>query len=131
MVIDIPEQPDNGWYGGEVHVCVKDAVFEPSSPARHAIELEQLLPQVRDQPILMMYTDGGPDHRCTYLSVMCTVIYLWHKLDLDMVVLARTPPGWSWKNPAERVMSQLNLALQSVGLMRERADHIQEVKIVR
>ena len=53
------------------------------------------------------------------------------RLDLDMVVLARTLPGWSWKNPAERVMSQLNLALQSVGLMRERADHIQEVKIVR
>ena len=56
--------------------------------------------------------------RCTYLSVMLSAIYLWHKTDLDMLVLARTPPGSSWKNPAERVMAVLNLGLQSVGVMR-------------
>ena len=48
------------------------------------------------------------------------MVYLFLALNLDMLVLARTPPGSSWKNPAERVMSQLNLALQTVGMMRKR-----------
>lgn len=60
-------------------------------------------------------------YRCTYLSVQYAMIYLWHKLDVDMLVLGRTAPGWSFRNPAERIMSQLNLALQSVGVMREHA----------
>lgn len=36
-----------------------------------------------------------------------------------MLVAVRTPPMNSWKNPPERIMSILNLALQSVGLMRK------------
>ena len=48
-----------------------------------------------------------------------------------MLVLARTPPGWSFKNPAERIMSQLNLALQSVGIMRTRAEAEWESKITK
>lgn len=36
-----------------------------------------------------------------------------------MLVGVRTPPMNSWKNPPERIMSILNLALQSVGLMRK------------
>lgn len=111
-------------------MCLKDAVFEPSSPNRHAIELEQLLLE-QQRPLLFMYTDGGPDHRCTYLSVMLSCIYIWHSNDLDMLVLARTPPGNSWKNPAERIMSLLNLGLQSVGVMRTRAEDDQEALIKR
>lgn len=126
--IKVPLTVDGSWYKGEVHLCLKDSVFEPSSPWSHALELEQI---VLNKPILMLYTDGGPDHRCTYLSVMLTCIYLWHKLDLDLLILARTPPGNSWKNPAERVMSVLNLALQSVGMMRVAAEEPFESRIKR
>ena len=35
-----------------------------------------------------------------------------------MVVAVRTPPYASWKDPAERIMSILNIGLQAVGLMR-------------
>ena len=129
--IDIPEQVDDSWYKGSVNICIKEAVFQPSSPYRHVIELEKHLPCPLQTPVLMLYTDGGPDHRCTYLSVKCTLVYLWHKLDVDMLVLGRTPPGWSWKNPAERIMSQLNLALQSVGMMRTAADLPYEGYITR
>lgn len=31
----------------------------------------------------------------------------------------QSPPQHSWKNPAERVMSNLNLALQSLCVMRK------------
>ncbi|XP_072045612.1 LOW QUALITY PROTEIN: uncharacterized protein [Amphiura filiformis] len=35
-----------------------------------------------------------------------------------MLVSVQTPPHHSWKNPAERCMSNLNLGLQGVGVMR-------------
>ena len=37
----------------------------------------------------------------------------------------------SWKNPAERIKSILNLALQSVGLMREQQSDDFEKKVKR
>lgn len=38
---------------------------------------------------------------------------------MDVLIAARTVPGHSWANPAERVMSLLNLAYQNVALYRE------------
>ena len=67
---------------------------------------------------MCLYTDGGPDHRCTYARVQLSYICLFLALDLDYLVAVRTPPQHSWKNPVERIMSILNLGLQSVGLMR-------------
>lgn len=46
-----------------------------------------------------------------------------------MIVAARTPPMASWKNPPERVMSILNLALQAVGLMRKETSAETEQKL--
>ena len=68
--------------------------------------------------MLCLYTDGGPDHRCTYTRVQLSYICLFYALDLDYFVAVRTPPQHSWKNPVERIMSILNLGLQSIGLMR-------------
>jgi len=41
------------------------------------------------------------------------------ELDLDTMVVMRTNPTQSWKNPMKRVMSVLNLGLQGVALARE------------
>ncbi len=38
------------------------------------------------------------------------------KSDKDMIIAVRTPPYNSWKDPAERIMSILNIAMQGVGL---------------
>lgn len=46
-----------------------------------------------------------------------------------MLVAVRTPPMNSWKNPPERIMSILNLALQSVGLMRKEQSEDFEKKV--
>ena len=74
--------------------------------------------QDETKPYLLLYTDGGPDHRVTYICVQMALIALYLKLDLDLLVAVRTPPGHSWKNPVERIMSILNLGLQCIGLMR-------------
>lgn len=52
------------------------------------------------------------------MQLSLIAIFLAH--DLDCLVAVRTPPFNSWKNPAERVMFELNLAPQAVGLMRRK-----------
>ena len=74
------------------------------------------------KPVLILYTDGGPEHRLTYLSVETALIALFRKLDLDYLCAGPTVPFHSWKNTVERVMSTFNLALQTVGLMHEAMD---------
>ena len=51
---------------------------------------------------------------------ICTVFTytLFIKLDLDVLIAERTAPSHSRDNPIERVMSILNIGLQSVGVTR-------------
>lgn len=117
FIIDIP---DTIGYTGQVHVGIKDSVFEPSSPIRHACELYNTLTSISfNKHILFLYSDGGPDHRLTFVSVQISLICLFFKLDLDYLCAGRTAPYHSWRNPVERVMSVLNLGLQCVALARK------------
>lgn len=132
MIVDIPESVNEGsFYRGQVHVGIKGLALEPSYPLRHMAELEQILlrEDLMAKPIICLYTDGGPDHRLTYLSVQMSLVCLFLSGNFDILIAARTPPMASWKNPPERIMSIINLALQSVGLMRERASDECEKKL--
>ncbi len=60
------------------------------------------------------------DHRLTYSSVQISLIDIFLARDLDFLCAVSTPPYNSWKNPAERIMSILNIGLQSVGIMRNK-----------
>ena len=122
MVCNIPESINGDFYTGKVHIGLKDPNFQPSSPLRHATELYDILlkEELVNKPVLCLYTDGGPDHCCTYARVQLSYICLFLVLDLDYFIAVRTPPQHSWKNPVERIMSILNLGLQSVGLMRSK-----------
>ena len=124
MDINIPGDIEGSFYDGQVYVGVKENCFEPSSPLRHMTELCHVLEHrtSASNPILCLYTDGGPDHRLTFVSVQVALICLFLRLNKDMVVAVRTPPHNSWKNPPERIMSILNQGLQSIGLMRQTCD---------
>ena len=117
LVVDIPDEICQSWYRGQVFVGYKDAAFEPSSPQRHATELSKILISNDDlhKNVLLLYSDGGPDHR---LTVQISLIALFLKLDLDFLCAARTAPSHSWRNPVECIMSTLNLGL----LMRQKMD---------
>ena len=129
MIIDVPESIEGSFYRGRVFVLFKENAFQPSSPRRHMAELKKILQRLGPvKPILVLYTDGGPDHRLTYLSVQLSLISHWLNLDLDFLCAVRTPPQHSWKNPVERIMSIINLALQGVGVMREEVPHESELK---
>jgi hypothetical protein len=123
MLCDIPNNIDESFYRGQVYVGLKDPIFQPSDPLRHITELYDILIKTElDRPYLFLYTDGGPDHRVTFMRVQIALIVLFIGLDLDLLVVARTPPGHSWKNPVERIMSILNQGLQCIGLMRSEMD---------
>ena len=83
------------------------------------------------QPILLLYTDGRPDHRCTYMymSVKLSIIALFLEMDLDCVIALRTAPSNSWANAVERIMSIVNMGLQGVGVMRRKGNEVFEKSI--
>ena len=115
--VAIPDDISGSWYSGKVHISLKEGTFEPSSPIRHASELISLIEtDVQSKPILFLYTDGGPDHRLTFIAVQLSLISLFLQLDLDYLCAARTAPNHSWRNPVEHNMSVINLGLQCVGL---------------
>jgi hypothetical protein len=106
MQAEIPKSIDESFYRGSVYVGLKDPIFEPSSAVRHAAELYEIVDKT-NKPYLFLYTDGGPDHQVKFIKTQ---------------LAPSTPPGHSWKNPVERIMSILNLGLQCVGLMRQEMD---------
>ena len=55
---------EESWYDGQVYVGFKDAIYEPSSCLA---ELHDLLYTYRIKIHVVSCTDGGPDHRITYI----------------------------------------------------------------
>ena len=102
------------------HIHTAPSFIVVMSPMRHGAELNSWLTrQIGDKSIMFLYTDGGPDHRLTYVSTQLSLIALFLNLNLDLLCAARTAPNQSWRNPVERIMSVVNLGLQSIGLMRK------------
>ena len=67
---------------------IKDAILEASSPLRHSTELSNNLKEQNSNPaIVLLYTDGGPDHNVTFLSIQLG-LFLHH--DLDLLEAVRT-----------------------------------------
>jgi hypothetical protein len=51
------------------------------------------LKQAPIRPIMVMYTDGGPDHRTNFITVILADVVFFIKENLDVLVQMRTPPG--------------------------------------
>ena len=129
LVIEIPDSPNDSFFTGQPFVSSKDKITQPSSPYRHSAELVQLVRAnysddglSASKPVMIILSDGGPDHRVTFGSMHVSMVALFSRLDLDILVCMQMCPYQSWTNPAERVMPTLNLALQNVYLMRDKMD---------
>ena len=133
----IPDDKNDSFYKGKLTVSVKDKFFSPSSPIRHSAETAAMLrretifmqgnhpddpdvgiPGDFGAPMLAVYSDGGPDHNTSFMSVKLAALVLFVSLNLDVYIAVRCAPMQSYRNPAERCMSTLNIALQSVSLAR-------------
>ena len=127
LVIDIPESIEGSFYRGQVHVGIKENVFEPSSTWRHATELKSIfeINQRIVKPLFLLYTDGGPYHNITFIKTQLSLIALFFEWDLDFISAVRTPHH-SWKNPVEIIMAILNIALNAVGIMRSETNSFED-----
>ena len=80
-------------------------------------------------PIMFLYNNGGPNHQTTFKSVKIAAIYIFMALDLDAYIAAHTALNQSYCNPAEPVMSMLNLGLKNVATARESMEPTKEIRI--
>ena len=120
LVCDISEDPHESFYAEQIHVSVKDSVFDGSDPIRHTSELLHILQQAENKQFLSIFTDGGGDHNITYLFVQCCLLALFKIGNFDVLNVGRCAPYQSYTNPAER-MSLLNIGLQGLALARDDA----------
>ena len=129
LCCDVPEDVERSFVQGQVVVNINDSVFQQSSPWRHACMTAKIFEDRNVPPILLKITDGGTDHRHTLESVRLANICLFKEMSFDQIILARPAPGHSWQNPAERVMSILNLGLQNTSLCRGKMDDETEYRV--
>ena len=65
--IDVPDNASNSFFRGVTFVTNKDKVTQSSSALRHSAEMNSLIRLndgvVASKPILVIFSDGGPDHR--------------------------------------------------------------------
>ena len=72
---------------------LKEATNEPSSPVRHCTELAKVLSSESDfatKPIVLLYSDGGPDHRITYLTTKIALICLFLRCNLHRCQVSKS-----------------------------------------
>jgi hypothetical protein len=131
----IPETSEQSFCRGQVTVVVNDNILQQSSPIRHAAAMIAIMLAKYSNDtmpsMLMKFSDGGTDQRNTLESVKCSLIAIFKLLNLNKLIAARCAPGQSWINPAERVMSLLNIALQNCALERPACSDVVEKLIAR
>jgi hypothetical protein len=79
---------------GNVHVYIKDSIFQASSPTRHTAELGMLITEIcPSSNALILFIDGGPVHNNMHTLVRLGLLALFLELDLDTRVVIRTKLG--------------------------------------
>ena len=119
LINHISESIEDSWYRGEPNVLLKVTAISPSSALKSMQEVADTLiakcgsiEQI--PPALIMYSDRGPEHGTTFISVKIEIIALQKFLNLDHILVARTAPGHSYCNSVEKINCILNLGLYSI-----------------
>lgn len=99
----------DSFLSGPVYVTLKDKVLQPSHALWHATELSKIVKSkfsIQATRLVIVTSDGGPDHRLTYLSVKVALIALF---DVDMPNLSLLKLEQYGRE--SHVNSQLNVSL--------------------
>lgn len=128
IMLEPPDENQN-WYSGKPEVIIKDSIFQPSNAFRHAAEIMKRIKNEPCKEYLFFGTDGGPDHNLINIQVILSYLAIFLLSDADLLVACRTPPNFSVINPAERLMSVLNIGLIGVALSRAELAPNEEKKV--
>ena len=122
LVHDLPAETDGSFYRGRPQLTLKDAVFEPSSGARHFTELSKSLDLnvVDKKPVAIITNDGGPDHNIHHDRNKAALLAFFlnnpHILFLANFQIAAHRSAF---HPVEKLNCIINLALNGVALSRD------------
>ena len=121
--ISIPQTMGDSLFQGQTTVYFKDAVLQPSTSMRAVVEIEHYLQfsgsLTPEKDIIILFTDGGTDHRCNLEAVkICLFLLLIRNPTIKHIIAFRPAAGQSYTNYVERIMSILNLGFQNIAFMR-------------
>jgi DNA-directed RNA polymerase subunit RPC12/RpoP len=126
----IPLTNEESWYRGQVFYSIKDMALQGSTAYRGVVELSSAFDSFYDADAtpqrLFLYADGGGDRLMSHLKVQKALIALFLHQDFDEVIAARPAAYQSFRNPVERCHAVTNLALQGIGVVRQRMSHQME-----
>ena len=76
---NIPSCVKDTFFSGCVIVTLKDKVLQPSNTKQHTAELIKIImgtfsSQLKNARVIVITSDGGPDHRLIFLSVQVAMI---------------------------------------------------------
>ena len=96
-MVQILQSSLDSFFSGQVYVVNKNKVTQPSSALRHSAELSKNVLQEycatgSNKSVLVVMSDGGPDHRLSYGSVQVALLALFIRLNLDVLIAVRTCP---------------------------------------
>ena len=106
---------------------MRDAIFDPSEVFYHCAQLIDTLRMKGINPtVLVLQTDGDPDHSLKRTAVQLALLAIFKELDVDHLVMLWCAPNGLVRNKVECSISVINLALAHVsverGEMEELAD---------
>jgi len=105
----------------EANVTINDSIFQQSSPIRHVVELLAINKRFNRKPeaFTLVFMDGGSDQNNSVINMELSWLAYFILACADSLVVGRTTPTQIWTNLAERVMSDLDLALSNSALARK------------
>ena len=125
FVHEIPEDMTGSFYRGQPQVSIKDAIFQPSSSSRHAVELAQMFHSRPEyvKPVLFLTNDGGSDHTIRYeRNVVAMLALFLHFPQIELLINFQMAAYRSAYHPVEKMNCLLNLAWNGISLAREKLE---------
>ena len=121
LIHDIPPSMDGSFYRGLPQVCIKDAIFQHSTSARHATELAQMFLSKPElvKPVLIITNDGGVDHTIRHERNVISMLALFlHFPQVLLLINYQMAAYRSAYHPVEKANCILNLAWNGVSCSR-------------
>jgi hypothetical protein len=102
---------------GELEVVLRDATFNASDVFSHCAQLLVSLRECQVPFLLLLQTDGGPDHNLKFVQTQLALVAIFLKLkEIDHLVALRGCLQGLYLNTIEQGMSILNLDLQQCSI---------------
>lgn len=121
--------PDAVEYVGPTAVRIRSCKHDSSTIERHIVDLKSIITGAEcgddwrnlvindagdTRPILILRPDGGPDWNPRHEKNQAGYVKLFKDLNLDAILVALHPEGYSAFNPVERRMAPLSRELAGV-----------------